>query len=95
MWQFGGETNKLRSNKINGQVVDQDYCFVDYPTLIKKNGLNGYKNITTPSKTIEELALEVIDGKWGNGVARKEALTKEGYDYNAVQTLVNQILKAK
>ena len=95
MWQFGGETNKLRSNKINGQVVDQDYCFVDYPTLIKKNGLNGYKNITTPSKTIEELAIEVIDGKWGNGVARKEALTKEGYDYNAVQTLVNQILKAK
>lgn len=42
MWQFGGETNKLRSNKVNGQVVDQDYCYVDYPTLIKKAGLNGY-----------------------------------------------------
>lgn len=95
MWQFGGETNKIRSNKINGQVVDQDYCFVDYPTLIKKKGLNGYNNLTTELKPIEEIAIEVIDGKWGNGVARKEALTKAGYDYNTVQQLVNQILSNK
>jgi hypothetical protein len=29
IWQFGGETNKIRSNKINNQVVDQDYCYLD------------------------------------------------------------------
>ena len=42
IWQFGGETNLIRSNKINGQVVDQDYCYVDYPYWIKKKHLNGY-----------------------------------------------------
>lgn len=42
MWQFGGETNKLRSNKIQGMTVDQDYMFVDYPSIIKKAKLNGF-----------------------------------------------------
>lgn len=42
MWQFGGEKNFIRSNKINGQVCDQDYCYVDYPAKIKAAGLNGY-----------------------------------------------------
>ena len=47
---------------------------------------------TTNKKTIEEIAKEVIKGKWGNGVARKEALTKAGYDYNDVQNKVNELL---
>lgn len=46
-----------------------------------------------PAKTIDELAKEVIDGKWGNGTARKEALTAAGYDYQAVQSRVNEIIK--
>jgi murein DD-endopeptidase MepM/ murein hydrolase activator NlpD len=46
----------------------------------------------TPSKTIEELAKEVIRGDWGNGAKRKKRLTDAGYDYNAVQTKVNEIL---
>lgn len=48
----------------------------------------------TPSKTVDELAKEVIQGKWGNGQARKDALTKAGYDYSKVQARVNEILKA-
>lgn len=42
MWQFGGETNTIRSNKINGTVVDMDYMLVDYPTTIMSKGYNGY-----------------------------------------------------
>ncbi|MDB1924050.1 LysM peptidoglycan-binding domain-containing protein [Clostridium tertium] len=42
MWQFGGETNYIRSTLINGQTVDQNYMLVDYPTLIKEKGKNGY-----------------------------------------------------
>ena len=30
MWQFGGETNYLRSPKIAGMTVDQNYLFKDY-----------------------------------------------------------------
>ena len=42
MWQFGGETNKIRSNKVAGVVCDQDYCFTDFPSTIKNAGLNGF-----------------------------------------------------
>lgn len=46
-------------------------------------------------KSIFEVALEVIDGKWGNGTTRKNRLTSAGYDYNTVQYEVNIILIAK
>ena len=49
----------------------------------------------TPAKTVNELAQEVLDGKWGNGTDRKERLTAAGYDYSAVQAKVNALVKAK
>ena len=49
---------------------------------------------TEPTKSIEELANEVIAGKWGNGQERKDKLTQAGYDYDAVQSKVNEILNA-
>ena len=42
MWQYGGETNQIRSNKVAGQVCDQNYMFVDYPSMIKARGKNGF-----------------------------------------------------
>lgn len=44
-------------------------------------------------KTSEIIAKEVIEGKWGNGANRKAELTKAGYNYNAIQKLVNKMLK--
>ncbi len=57
------------------------------------NEILGVKPKTTPkpSKSIETLAREVIDGKHGTGEARKKAL---GSNYQAVQKRVNQILGA-
>ena len=97
MWQFGGETNLIRSNKIADYVCDQDYAYQDFPTIIKTAGLNGFPTtiettIATQKKSISQLAVEVINGKWGNGENRKKSLTKAGYDYNAVQTEVNRLL---
>lgn len=43
-------------------------------------------------KSVEEIAKEVLAGKWGNGVARQTALTKAGYDYDEVQAEVNKML---
>lgn len=42
--------------------------------------------------SIEDIAREVIAGKYGSGDARKTALTNAGYDYNAVQGKVNSLL---
>ena len=43
-------------------------------------------------KMIDALAYEVIQGDWGNGEERKERLEAAGYDYEAVQQRVNEIL---
>lgn len=50
------------------------------------------KEIVIPKKTIDEIAKEVIDGKWGSGILRRVNLIKAGYNYQAVQTRVNQLL---
>lgn len=48
---------------------------------------------TVNKKSIEEIAKEVIAGKWGNGTNRKTALEKAGYNYKEVQSAVNKLLK--
>lgn len=78
-------------------------------STVDLNRLTGTKNLewftrtgSTPApkpapapakKSNETIANEVIAGKWGNGAARKSALTKAGYDYNAIQAIVNQKTK--
>lgn len=94
MWQFGGETNLLRTNKIAGVTCDQDYAYKDYPTIIKNAGLNGFgKTQTVVKKSVEEIAKEVIQGKWGVGTDRKNRLEGAGYSYSEVQSKVNELLK--
>lgn len=100
LWQFGGGTNIIRGNKVAGVVTDQNYDYKDYPTVIKSLGLNGFGKtpvVPTPSanKSIDELAKEVIRGVWGNGDDRKNRLISAGYDYNAVQNKVNELLGIK
>ena len=45
-----------------------------------------------PSKSVDDLAREVIRGDWGNGQDRKDRLTAAGYDYSTVQARVNEML---
>lgn len=39
-----------------------------------------------------DIAIEVLEGKWGNGAERKERLTKAGYNYDDVQGIVNALI---
>ncbi|MDU6547488.1 MAG: N-acetylmuramoyl-L-alanine amidase [Anaerococcus vaginalis] len=53
--------------------------------------LSGVSN--KPSgKSIDTLAREVIRGDWGNGQDRKNRLERTGYDYDAAQKRVNELL---
>lgn len=52
-------------------------------------------SIPQTTKTIYDIAQEVIKGCYGNGTERKKKLEAMGYSYSAVQSLVNQILKGK
>ncbi|MBR6681929.1 MAG: 1,4-beta-N-acetylmuramidase [Clostridia bacterium] len=100
LWQFGGETNLIRTNRVAGVVCDQNYMYVDFPSTVKSLGLNGFSvevfvpepTPTQPKKTVGQLANEVIAGKWGVGQSRKVLLTDAGYDYDAVQSKVDIIL---
>lgn len=100
MWQY---SDKGSISGIIGN-VDMDYCYKDFPTIIKAAGLNGFpmpviaappseNPAEAPKKTIDELAQEVMDGKWGNDPERAKRLTAAGYDAAAVQNRVNQIIE--
>ena len=62
MWQY---SSKGKVNGINGN-CDMNYCYKNYPSIIKNGGFNGYGK----KKSVDEIAKEVIDGKWGNGADR-------------------------
>ena len=81
IWQ---NTNNV---SIGGKRFDGNKLIRDFATSSQSGG-------TTPKKSNEELANEVIQGKWGNGQDRKNRLTNAGYDYQAVQNIVNQKLGA-
>ena len=71
-------------------------------TACNKN-IDGYKKRTWKKhgklpyifykNNLEEIAYQVISGKFGNGQARRKNLESLGYNYSEVQSLVNSILK--
>ena len=56
------------------------------------SGNEVYPNKVTQSKSVDTLAHEVLSGNWGNGSDRANRLRAAGYDYDAVQSRVNEIL---
>jgi GH25 family lysozyme M1 (1,4-beta-N-acetylmuramidase) len=92
IWQYGGNTNFIRSPQINGTTVDQNQIniqWVDDGSQPKET-----VQIVTPTETkksVDQLANEVLAGLWGNGIIRQMRLLKEGYDYKVVQSRVNEI----
>lgn len=63
--------------------------------ILKTLGIADSAPVTTAApitKSIEEVAKEVIAGKYGNGEARKIALKNAGYDPSAVQAKVNELV---
>jgi len=82
IWQY---TDKGRIDGINGN-VDMNYM---YNNIINATPIQPIK------KSVDEIAREVINGKWGNGEDRKKRLTQAGYNYKEIQNRVNQILAPK
>ena len=94
MWQWTS-TGRLDGY---GHNLDCNVFYGDAATWDKYVGksTSTTKPQTKPaSKTTAQLAEEVIAGQWGNGEDRKKRLTAAGYDYNAVQHIVNQKMDAK
>lgn len=50
------------------------------------------KPVVQSKKSNEEIAKEVIRGKWGNGAVRKQRLEAAGYNYSVIQGIVNKMI---
>lgn len=74
-----------RKNKLTS--AGYDYAAVQNAV----NKLMSNKSTAT-QKPIDQIAKEVIQGRWGNGDDRKQKLKAAGYDYDAVQKKVNELL---
>lgn len=84
-YKSGKHPLHLRAVNESGAYVSGGvYGWVDLATVSKR---------TAAKKTVDEIAREVIRGLWGNGTDRKNRLTAAGYDYDAVQKRVNELLK--
>lgn len=83
--------------KVNGLYKVQVGAFAQKSNAIamaaklKAAGFSTYV-ISGGGKSIEEIAREVLQGKWGNGAERKARLEAAGYDYAEVQAKVNTLV---
>lgn len=88
----------------NGEVVECTPSFKNKVQITKLKGRgwekHGKLRYIDYSKTepkqesyVTKIAKEVIQGKWGNGKARKDKLAAAGYDYKEIQAEVNRLLK--
>lgn len=78
------------SKKANAVAMLAKVQAAGFGAYITDKGGEGVAEVI--KKNNNEIAEEVIKGLWGNGVARKEAIEKAGYDYAVIQKLVNSML---
>lgn len=81
------------SVKANADATAAKLKAAGYDTFITTKSGTAVGADTAPKKSVDEIAREVIRGAWGNGADRKNRLTAAGYDYSAVQSRVNALLK--
>ena len=71
------------------------YIAAEVNKLLGASGDSTYSGVVhsnpANTKTLDDIAREVINGKWGNGSERKKRLEAEGYVYTAVQAKVNEL----
>lgn len=61
---------------------------------IKNKSVSKTSEKSVKKKSNKEIAKEVLNGEWGTGSSRKSRLEKAGYNYNEIQTLVNEMVPA-
>ena len=79
------EKPKDQSEKVQIKRAEYGQKYFDKFSKLKES------EITTPS--IDDIAKDVIAGKYGNGIERKHKLENTGYNYASVQCRVNEMLR--
>jgi hypothetical protein len=74
--------------------IDKNICYVDLSVYDLTGGTGTTTPAPAPTKSVEDVAREVIAGVWGNGEDRRNRLEAAGWDYNEVQDKVNDLCGA-
>lgn len=84
----------LRMIKADGYATSSTYVTTNMNCILKYDLMKWDWSESDPDehKTLEEIAREVIAGKWGNGAVRKQRLRAAGYNPSIVQAKVNDLL---
>lgn len=80
-----GNISEYRTGRYRKWTKHGKLPWIEYTKCVKESVSNLKSN--------KEIAIEVIKGLWGNGSERKRKLTQAGYDYTAIQKLVNKYLQ--
>lgn len=83
----------LQKIKADGYATSSKYVQTCMDCVYKYDLTKWDTQYTSDLKSIEEIAKEVIAGKWGNGAVRKQRLRAAGYNPSMVQAKVNEMLK--
>ncbi len=91
---FINHINSAGAGTLANEVLAGKYGNGDTRKTVLGSRYNEVQNIVNGrgKKSIDTVAREVIRGEWGNGSARRKKLEAAGYDYDAVQKRVNQLL---
>ena len=82
----GGKTGDQTGKEI--RIASYYNYYLGWDLHLRFTGVNTNSN---KPYTIEEIARQVIAGKWGVGIERKKLLENAGYNYNEVQSYVNDL----
>lgn len=85
----------IRGEWDTGQVRKEKLTAAGYDYLVVQKRVNEMLSVKPqqkPLKSVDEIAREVIQGKWGNGDERVKRLTAAGFDYSVIQKRVNQMI---
>lgn len=102
-WGNSATTSTLRARLMSTGVV-KAYTGKDYtakPDKLLRGDILLYEGHHVAAviqgaaalKSVHEVALECISGKWGDGTERMERLKAAGYDAEAIRKEVNRIVK--
>lgn len=82
----------LKRIKADGYATSSSYVNTNM-NCIRKYDLEKWDWNKPQEKSIDEIAKEVIAGKWDNGATRKQMLRAAGLNPDVVQKRVNELLK--
>lgn len=94
-WNEGAYGCAIRQYSSHGRLpgysgnLDLDKAYMDAAAWAKYVGASSAPAPAPARKSNEQIADEVIAGQWGNGDDRRKRLASAGYDYNAIQSIVN------